>query len=126
MCVCNCMHVHSPHMGSVLCMHGSMGINCQMLAPTTFKLFWHICQSTGNQLSCYLTVDLFYIVLASVCPIVQVHACPMTISASMSSYTSVSNLLNHACLLFFPCLVFCTYLMYFTCSYLVFYALSIL
>ena len=34
--VCNCMH---PHMGSVLYVHGFMGINCQMFAPTTFKVF---------------------------------------------------------------------------------------
>ena len=34
-----CMHVHSPHVGSALYIHGSMGINCWMIAATTFKVF---------------------------------------------------------------------------------------
>ena len=32
-CVCNWMHVHSPHMGSALYMHGSMEITVECLPP---------------------------------------------------------------------------------------------
>ena len=42
-CVYNCMHVHSPHVGSVLYMHGSTGTSCRMFAPTTLKVFRRLC-----------------------------------------------------------------------------------
>ena len=48
--MCSYMHAHSPHVGSL----GYTGINCQMLAPTTFKIFRHL----WTQLACCRAVKL--------------------------------------------------------------------
>ena len=69
--MCNCIHVHSPHMGSALYMHGSMGINCRMFAPTTFKVFRRLCiyHTAGfvsnvlicaNYARCYELADILF------------------------------------------------------------------
>ena len=83
MCVTACIHVHSTHVGSALYIHGSMGINCQMFAPTTFKVFRHLCSEELQHHSWLLQLrekegKTHLCVLYSITPILTFCALMMT------------------------------------------------